>query len=126
MPGADVDPHDFLPMNPLEFRILLALGDGCRHGYAIVKDVEARSGSNEKIFPANLYRRIRNLLADGLLADAAPPKDAQPDDGRRRRFFELTPLGRDAARAETARLEQLLREAHDSDLVATTPRGSHR
>jgi DNA-binding PadR family transcriptional regulator len=112
------DPRDFLPLNPLEFRILLALRDGCRHGYAIVKDVEGRAGDGEKIFPANLYRRIRNLLAAGLLAETEPPRGAVPDDDRRRKFFRLTPLGLEVARAEAGRLAELLSEARDKDLLA--------
>lgn len=105
------DPLDFLPLNPLEFRILLAVGDGCLHGYAIVKEVERRAGDQERIFPANLYRRIRNLLAAGLLAETGTPADDQPDDGRQRRYFRITPLGIEVARAETARLRELLAEA---------------
>jgi DNA-binding PadR family transcriptional regulator len=105
------DPLDFLPLNPLEFRILLAVGDGCLHGYAIVKEVERRAGDHEKIFPANLYRRIRNLLAAGLLAETSAPPDAEPDDDRRRKYFRITPLGIEVARAETVRLRELLAEA---------------
>jgi len=124
MAGADTDPHDFLPLNPLEFRILLALRDGCLHGYAIVKDVETHVAGGEKIFPANLYRRIRNLLAAGLLAETDPPRGAVPDDDRRRKFFRLTPLGLEVARAEAQRLAGLLSEARDKDLLADSPRES--
>ena len=111
------DAREFLPLSPLEFRILLALRDGSRHGYAIVKDVEGRSSGTEKIFPANLYRRIRNLLAAGLLADAAPPRSPKQTDARQRKFFRLTPLGLAVARAEVARLEELLSEAREKELV---------
>ena len=125
MPAMRRDPHDYLPLNPLEFRILLALRDGCRHGYAIVKDVEARTGGSSKIFPANLYRRIRNLLAGGLLAEAKPAKGDEPADERRRKFFELTPLGLSVARAEVERLEGLLSEAREK-LLSDTPPGATR
>ena len=114
------DPREFLPLNPLEFRILLALRDGSRHGYAIVKDVERRSSDTEKIFPANLYRRIRNLLAAGLVTGAAPPRSPKQVDDRQRKFFRLTPLGLAVARAEMARLEELLSEAREKDLVPST------
>ncbi len=121
MPAKQPNPHDFLPLNPLEFRILLALREGCRHGYAIVKDVEQRSGGSEKIFPANLYRRIRNLLAAGLLAEAEPPKGAEPRDERQRKFFRLTPLGLAVARAEVTQLEGLLAEAREKELLPEAP-----
>ena len=126
MPAKRRDPHDYLPLNPLEFRILLALRDGCRHGYAIVKDVEERSGGNETIFPANLYRRIRNLLAAGLLADTEPPSDDQPAGERQRKFFQLTALGLSVARAEVERLEGLLSEAREKQLLPDTPSRSAR
>lgn len=115
------DATEFLPLSPLEFRILLALRDGSRHGYAIVKDVERRSSGTERIFPANLYRRIRNLLAAGLLAEAAPPRTPRRTDERQRKFFRLTPVGLAVARAEMARLEGLLSEAREKDLVPSTP-----
>jgi DNA-binding PadR family transcriptional regulator len=117
------DPGDFLPLNPLEFRILLALRDDCLHGYAIVKDVERRAGDGEKIFPANLYRRIRNLAAAGLLAEAPPP-DAEPADDRQRKFFRLTPLGLEVARAEALRLSDLLSEPRAKALLADIPPGT--
>jgi DNA-binding PadR family transcriptional regulator len=120
------DPRDFLPMNPLELRILLALRDGCRHGYAIVKDVEARAGSRERIFPANLYRRIRNLLADGLLAETEAPPGAEPDDARQRKFFRLTPLGLAVAYAEVERLQSLVAEAREHGIVPETRTESTR
>lgn len=123
MPGNQPDANDFLPLHPLEFRILLALRDGRRHGYAIVKEVEERAGG-EKIFPANLYRRIRNLLAAGLLAEADPPPEGVPDDDRQRKYFELTPLGVAVARAEAVRLQGLVAEAHDKRLLAGARRGT--
>jgi len=115
------DALSFLPLNPLEFRILLALRDDCLHGYAIVKDVEARSAGSEKIFPANLYRRIRNLLGAGLLVEGDPPADSEPDDQRQRKYFRLTPLGLEVARAEAYRLQDLLAEARDKELLAGEP-----
>lgn len=115
------DVRDFLPLNPLEFRILLALRDGSLHGYAIVKEVEARSGAGDKIFPANLYRRIRNLLGAGLLAEVEPPAASEPDDRRRRKYFRLTQFGLDVAHAEAKRLQGLLAEARDKELLTGTP-----
>ncbi len=120
MRNGSPEPKEFLPLNPLEFRILLALRDGRRHGYAIVKDVEARS-PGEKIFPANLYRRIRNLLAAGLLDEAEPPAEAPNRDERQRKYFRLSPLGLEVARAEMARLEDLLAEARASRLAPSAP-----
>jgi DNA-binding PadR family transcriptional regulator len=57
------DPDGFLPLHPLEFRILLVLWKEKAHGYRIVKSIEDVDGGLEPHLPANLYRRIRDLLA---------------------------------------------------------------
>jgi DNA-binding PadR family transcriptional regulator len=126
MSATQKDPSEFLPLHSLEFRILMSLRDGCRHGYAIVKDVEARAGGGETVYPANLYRRIRNLLAAGLLAEAEPPAGSEPDDDRQRKYFRLTPLGLTVAHAEAARLASLLSEAREKELFPEPQSGSTR
>ena len=103
------DPIDFLPLHPLEFRILLVLLDGPAHGYRIVKEVEARESEISGIYPGNLYRRIRDLLSKGLLKEVDAPAGVDADP--RRRYFNPTPLGIAVARAEGRRLEKLLRDA---------------
>lgn len=110
------DPRAFLPLHPLEFRILLALLEGPGHGYRIVKEIEAREDDGATIYPANLYRRMRRLLDDGLLAEAAPP-DGEQDAGSRRTYYRLTDLGRAVARAEAARLHDLVLDARERDLL---------
>jgi DNA-binding PadR family transcriptional regulator len=103
-------PTDFLPLHPLELRILLTVIDAPAHAYRIVKAIEEAEGHRFKLYPANLYRRIRDLAANGLLEEVDAPASDNPSD-RPRTFFAATPLGRDVARAETARLEELLRNA---------------
>lgn len=107
--------RSFLPLHPLEFRILLAVLDGPRHGYAIVQAIEARD-PEAAVYPANLYRRIRTLLGRGLLSEVV----REPGEGEagRRRYVEVTPLGRAVARAEAERLEALVRDARAAELLA--------
>jgi DNA-binding PadR family transcriptional regulator len=114
------DPHParFLPLHPLEFRILLILLDGPSHGYAVVQEIEEREGGSGKIYPANLYRRMRDLLAKGLVEDALPPEGESTDP--RRRYFGVTDMGREVVRAETERLGELLAEARERGLLTTT------
>ena len=100
--------EDHLPLHSLEFAILLVLGDGPAHGYRIVKEVEADDESGRQIYPANLYRRIRDLNRRGLLEDCAPPADADQEGGPTRKYFRLTPLGREVSRAEAIRLHSLV------------------
>ncbi len=104
--------RSFLPLNPEAFRILVVLRGGQRHGYALVKELEADPGRPGKVLPANLYRRIRTLLNRGLIAEGGERPDPALDD-QRRRYFAITPLGEEVARAEALRLRALLDSAGD-------------
>jgi DNA-binding PadR family transcriptional regulator len=104
------NPTDFLPLHPLELRILLAVIDGPSHAYRIVKEIEAAEGRRFKLHPANLYRRIRDLAAKGLIEEVRAPNGEEAPD-RSRTFYAPTKLGRQVAHAEAARLEDLLHNA---------------
>jgi DNA-binding PadR family transcriptional regulator len=106
-------PHDARPLHPLEFRILMALHRGPSYGTAIVREIEAEEDGRTTIYPANLFRRIRDLLARGLLRECPTPTDADP----RRTYVGLTPAGRAALLAAAERLRDLVREALARDLL---------
>jgi DNA-binding PadR family transcriptional regulator len=95
------------PLHPLELRILMALVEGPSYGTRIVEEVEARESGRIKLYPANLYRRIRDLLTRGLLEEAEAPAEADP----RRSYLRITPLGRAAAREEARRFHELVEDA---------------
>ena len=61
------------------------------------------------MLPANLYRRLRDMLARGLVREIDGADEAHDD--RNRRTFALTELGRRVAIAETNRLEALVLDA---------------
>lgn len=103
------DPGARLPLKPLIFQVLLALGDGPRHGWSLVREVQ-RSAGGERVLPANFYRALRGMLADGLIEDAPRVDPA-------RRDFRLTPLGRTVARLEAARLYALVNDARTRRLL---------
>lgn len=103
----------FLPLHPLEFRILLALSEGPSYGTAIVQAIEEAEGGRTKLYPANLFRRIRDLLVRELVEACAAPADADP----RRTYLRLTPTGRAVLRAEALRLRDLVRTAAAHDLL---------
>lgn len=105
----DHAPEHFLPLHPETFRILTVLHDQELHGYAIVKELEKDSGRPGPIMPANLYRRLRTLLDQGLLVETDGP--LPEDDDQRRRYFRVSALGRAVARAEARRMEELLEGA---------------
>jgi DNA-binding PadR family transcriptional regulator len=112
--AGSMDSESYLPLHPLEFRILLALLDGASHGYRIVKEIEARE--HTQVYPANLYRRIRDLLSKGLIEDSAAPR-GEEDDGRRS-YVRLSALGRRVAKAEAQRLAALVAEAQAHNLIS--------
>lgn len=97
----------YLPLHPLDFRILLAVLDEPSYGSRIVAEIEAQATVPTRIYPANLFRRIRDLLAKGLLAESPTPDGADS----RRTYVQLTSLGRAVAVAEGVRLRELLSEA---------------
>ncbi len=99
----------YLPLKPASLHILLALAEAPRHGYAIRTVVEERTGGDVRLWPATLYGSIRELRRGGLIEDA--PEAAAPGDDSRRRYYQLTPLGRQVLAAETERLSQLVRLA---------------
>ena len=106
-----------LPLPPATFHILLALADEERHGYAILQDIEARTGGELKLGPGTLYRSIARMVEQGLIAEVARRRGR--DDDERRRYYRLTPFGTAVARAEMRRLAQLVRLARARGL---TPR----
>jgi DNA-binding PadR family transcriptional regulator len=75
--------------------ILVSLGDGPKHGYAIMADVEAISGS--PLGPGTLYAALARLERRGLI-EALDAVD-------RRRPYRLTALGVDTLRTRLRQLE---------------------
>jgi DNA-binding PadR family transcriptional regulator len=112
------EPRQFLPLTPQQFHILLALTGAHRHGYGIIRDIAERTDGALRLGTGTLYTALARLEALALVDESdrrAPPN--QDDD--RRRYYRLTPLGRAVLKAETERLEALLRHARDKGIVAT-------
>ena len=105
-----------LPLPPATFHILLALASDALHGYAIIQDVEARTGGELRLSPGTLYRSIQRMLQQGLIVET-DDRPAPQDDDERRRYYRLTPFGRAVARAEAARLAELVQMARAQGLI---------
>ena len=103
------DPARFLPLSPHQFHILLALTGGERHGYALIQEIERRTHGELRLGTGTLYSAIGRLVELGLIADTGR-------DDERRRYYRLTGVGRAVLKAETARLEALVRAAHASGI----------
>jgi DNA-binding PadR family transcriptional regulator len=104
-----------LPLPPAFLHILIAIGDGERHGYAIMQEVSGRTGGKIRLSPGTLYGSIRRMLDDGLIEELGR-RPAQDDD-ERRRYYRVTRFGRAVAAAETARLSALVQDARAAGLV---------
>ena len=88
--------------------VLLALLEGDKHGYAVMRDVERLSDGAVKMGPGTLYGTIKRLLADGLIEEVTVAAAADHADDERRRYYRLTGTGERVAAAEVARLRTLL------------------
>jgi DNA-binding PadR family transcriptional regulator len=116
MPRSEARPHAFVPLADLPFQILLALGGGASHGYAIGKEIEARTTGRLNPTTGSLYQALRRLREDGLIVPADPPADDDTGDSRRR-YFQLTPLGRRVMALEVERMEILISLARRRSLA---------
>ncbi len=95
-------------MTPAFFFLMLALTQGRRHGHAMARDVEERSEGSVKLGPGSLYWSLGRLVDVGLIAEVdAPPGETD----ERRRFYDLTPTGREVLARETATLERIVEYA---------------
>ena len=107
------DLNERLPLHPMTFRVLIALSEQPSFGTAIVKHIEeAEPGA--LLYPANLFRRIRDLLADGWIEECPGP----PGADARRTYVRLTEVGRRVARMEARRLDALVSDARHVRLLS--------
>lgn len=107
--------EDFLPLRPVEFDVLLALGDGERHGYAIMQEALRRSEGMVQLEPGTLYRALRRMRQAGLVTETTGR--GQDSEDERRRYYRLTALGRRVAAAEAERMAGLVLTARSRGLL---------
>jgi len=92
--------------------MLLAFGEGERHGYALKREILQRTGGKLNLGSGALYGSIDKMLEQGLIEESDERPDAHLDD-ERRRYYRITPLGKRVAQAEAVRMRQLVRLAED-------------
>ena len=122
MADSNNSPESHLPLSPAVFHILMALTDSEKHGYAIMRDVERTTQGRTVLGPGTLYGAIKRLLKGGLIVETDERPDPDLDDARRR-YYELTALGRRVLTAEAERLAHLLEAARRKDLLGTATAG---
>jgi DNA-binding PadR family transcriptional regulator len=97
--------QDYLPLTETSFFILLSLATSPKHGYGIIKEVEAMSEQRVILATGTLYSALRRMLDDGWIDRV---KDIPLDDNlRERKLYQLTELGRRILKAETERIQKL-------------------
>jgi len=108
------------PMTPAMFQVLLALADGDKHGYGILKEVTEQSNGEVQLSTGTLYGIIKRLLVTGMIQEVRKPSIKQDDP--RRRYYRLTEDGRKTAVAEARRLEKLVVQARSKQLIRSLQR----
>jgi DNA-binding PadR family transcriptional regulator len=97
------DPRSFLPLKPVDLELLLALADDDLHGYGLVQAIHARTDGLLVLDPGNLYRVIKRLLTDGLIAESE-----RNGADEKRKYYRITPLGGRVLASELDRLRRLV------------------
>lgn len=108
-------PEDLLPLTPAVFHILLALADGAKHGYIIMQEVDEHTKGKIPMGPGTLYGSLKRMMSAGLVEESTQ-RPAPDEDDPRRRYYQLTRLGRWAVVAEARRLARAVRIARDKAL----------
>ena len=108
------DTASFLPLTDLAFNVLVVLSGTPLHGYALLRELRVRTGRGS-LRTGTVYGALARLTESGLVREVdAPPGEA---DDERRRFYGVTALGTEVARAEARRLREVLHLASEKDLV---------
>lgn len=102
-----------LPLAPRDYLVLFVLVDGPLHGHGLLKHLDA-DANGLPFDPANLYRSLRKLERDQLVASRPA---ASAGSGPPRRTYQLTSLGRAVLSAETSRLRALTEAARVKKLI---------
>ena len=111
--------NNIQPLTPAVFHILLALSSGERHGYGIMKQVEADSQGTVTMGPGTLYGSLKRMLDAGLVRESDKRVDPEMDD-ERRIYYQITGAGAEALAAELQRYQRIVVLAQERKLFPKT------
>ncbi len=94
-------------LTPAVFHVLLALSGGEKHGYGIMKQVEADSLGAVKMGAGTLYGSLKRMLDSGLVRESEKRVDSELDDARRI-YYQITGAGETALGAEMERYQHIV------------------
>jgi DNA-binding PadR family transcriptional regulator len=86
--------------------ILISLAGKPKHGYALLRDIEALSDGRVRLSTGTLYGALHRLLQDGWIE-----RFEQDDTSRDKQAYRVTAEGRGQLRKEVERMNQLTRAA---------------
>src|SRR5690349_24943335 len=109
----------FQPLTPAVFHIRLALSSGERHGYGIMKQVEADSQGKVSMGPGTLYGSLKRMLDADLVQESDRRIDPEMDD-ERRIYYQITGAGSEALAAELERYQRIVTIAQQRKLYPKT------
>jgi DNA-binding PadR family transcriptional regulator len=110
---AEQDIRAFLPLHPMEFRILVILWRGAPSFTAqLIQAIERRKGSRRSPYPKELMKTIRDLSDRGLLEASTGP----PEGDSRKDWFRISQLGKKVLVAESKRIEAMIAEAREAGI----------
>jgi len=107
------------PLTPAVLHILLALSTRERHGYGIMKQVEADSQGKVNMGPGTLYGSIGRMIEAGMICESDKKIDPEMDD-ERRVYYTITGLGWKALAAELDRYRGVVEVAERKHLSPDT------
>src|SRR4051812_24140916 len=107
------------PLTPAVLHILLALSAQERHGYGIMKQVEADSQGKVKMGPGTLYGSLGRMIDAGLIRESEKKVDPEMDD-ERRIYYQITARGQKMLAAELERYREVLAVAKQNRLAPNT------
>jgi DNA-binding PadR family transcriptional regulator len=105
------DAESLLPLTPVVLHILVALASEARHGYAIAAEVERVTEGVVRLGPGTLYGSLQRMVDAELIRETSGEEEGADGRAERRRYYELTALGRRALRADAERLARAVRLA---------------
>ena len=104
-------------MTPLFFHLMLSLSRGPRHGYTMMGEVSERTGGRIEVGPSSLYYALGRLEDAGWIAEADAPGTEEAPHEDRRRYYQLTPLGRGRLEEEATTLADIVTHARAQGLL---------
>jgi DNA-binding PadR family transcriptional regulator len=114
----EIDSQKFLPLKTHWFHIMLSLAGGEQHGYGVMQEVLQRTTGKVRLWPATLYGSIKRLIEADLIEESNERPAPEMDDARRR-YYRLTPLGKQVLDAECERLQELVRSIRVKQSMVT-------